>query len=303
MIVEAEALTVRYRRGLRRKPFFALDGLSLQVREGDFFALLGQNGAGKSTAMHCLLGLLRPSGGAVRIWGRAPSPGSDLFARIGYLPEEPRYHDYLTVEEAVTYYARLSGLRTPQPFVTTLLDRLGLEEARRLAIRKCSKGMKQKVGIAQCLVHSPQLLLLDEPMRGLDPITVHTFRDMLVELNRNGVTIVMNSHLLAEVELVANRIAIIDRGKLLVQDDVSAIVAAASERYAVEVEGAEDTPPHLSDVVTASGRLRATLAAADLFPFLDYARAKNLRIVSCALDKQTLEQRFVAILGKAGGHA
>lgn len=296
MIIQAEGLTVRFSRGPFRRPFAALDGLDLEVREGDFFALLGQNGAGKSTAMHCFLGLLPPSSGRVQVLGHVPRPGAALFANVGYLPEEPRYHDYLTVEEAVTYYARLSGVRRPRDGAAAILERLGLTEHRSLSIRRCSKGMKQKVGIAQCVIHRPRLLFLDEPMRGLDPMTVHLFRDMLVEMNREGVTIVMNSHLLTEVELVASRVAIIDRGRLVVQDNVSKLVHHDAGHYVVELESVPDSPPYLQDVRHEDARSCGKLQAADFFAFMDYARTNNVRIVSCALEKQTLEDRFVALV-------
>ena len=295
MTVRAHDLTVRFRRGLLRRPFTALDALSVEIREGDFFALLGQNGAGKSTAMHCFLGLLRPSSGHVEVLGCRPEPGAPLFASVGYLPEEPRYHEYLTIEEAVTYYARLSGIRVPQPRVASLLERLGLAQHRALNIRRCSKGMKQKVGIAQCIIHEPRLLFLDEPMRGLDPMTVHLFRDMLVQMNRQGVTFVMNSHLLTEVELVATRVAIIESGRIVADDEVAKLLRGEPTRYAVAIEGAL-APPHLQDVVHSDGHTRGRIAVGDLYPFMDYARANGVRILSCALEKQTLEEKFVAIV-------
>ena len=296
MTIRADAVTVRFRRGVIRRPFTALDGLNLEVREGDFFALLGQNGAGKSTAMHCLLGLLRPSSGRIEVLGCRPEPGAAFFGQVGYLPEEPRYHEYLTVEEAVTYYARLSGVRVPPPRIADILERLGLAEHRTLAIRRCSKGMKQKVGIAQCVIHEPRLLFLDEPMRGLDPMTVHLFRDMLLEMHRNGVTILMNSHLLAEVELVATRVAIIERGRVVAQDAVSKLIHRDASRYAVELDAVDAPPPHLQNVTRTDGRVRGTLAEADLYAFMDYARGQGLRILSCAIEKQSLEESFVAIV-------
>jgi Cu-processing system ATP-binding protein len=148
-----------------------------------------------------------------------------VFADIGYLPEEPNYHPFLTVEEAVAYYTALSGRVVPKAQVDALLDRLGLLEHRKQLISRCSKGMKQKVGIAQCVLHAPRVLILDEPMRGLDPAAVHLFREMLLDLNAKGATVIMSSHLLAEVELVATRVAIIDRGRVLANDTVDALRA------------------------------------------------------------------------------
>jgi ABC-2 type transport system ATP-binding protein len=222
---------------------------------------------------------------------------------VGYLPEEPRYHEYLTVEEAVTYYARLSGVRLPKPRVDGLLEQLGLAEHRTLTIRRCSKGMKQKVGIAQAVIHEPRLLFLDEPMRGLDPMTVHLFREMLVEMHRKGVTIVMNSHLLSEVEIVATRVAIIDRGRLVAVDEVSKLMRRDDGRYAVELGSMPDAAPFLEGVTQLPDRVSGTLAAADLYPFMEYARLHDLRILSCALQRQTLEESFVEIVRGGRSHA
>jgi ABC-2 type transport system ATP-binding protein len=219
VIVEIEQLTVKFRQGWRRVPIVAVDDLTLNVREGEVFALLGPNGAGKSTTFYCILGLLRPSSGRVRLFGQTPRPGCAAFARVAYLPEEPHYHEYLTVWEAVTYYVSLYGAPPPRAQVAEVLDRLDLGRARDQRVASCSKGMKQKVGIAQCLLHQPKLLMLDEPMRGLDPVTVKQFRDVLIDLNRQGVTIVMNSHMLAEVQLVATRAAVLANGRLVGVDE------------------------------------------------------------------------------------
>lgn len=229
-VIAAENVRVHFRRGLLGEPIRALDGLSLEVREGDFFALVGQNGAGKSTAMYCFLGLLKPTSGNLRVMGQVPGLGSKLYDRVAYLPEEPHYDLYLTVEEAVRYYVSLYGMRVSVQKIREVLERLGLEPFRDLPLAKCSKGMKQKVGIAQCVIHRPRLLLLDEPMRGLDPIATKDFRDALVDLNRRGVTIVMNSHLLSEVELVANRVAILANGRVAAVEDVGTLVGRDTDR-------------------------------------------------------------------------
>jgi ABC-2 type transport system ATP-binding protein len=221
VIVEIDDLSVVYRRGWTRKGFAALDHLNLVIREGDFFALLGPNGAGKSTTLYCILGLLHPTAGEARVFGRPLTFGCAAFRDIAYLPEEPHYHDYLKVEEAVTYYAGLYGARPSPQQLDDVLDRLDLGKARSTRVASCSKGMQQKVGIAQCLLHHPRLLLLDEPMRGLDPVTVKEFRDVLIDLNHRGVTIIMNSHMLSEVELVANRAALLADGRLVAVDDLA----------------------------------------------------------------------------------
>ncbi len=301
MTIRASGLTVRYRRGLLRRPFDALTAVDLEVREGDFLALIGQNGAGKSTAMHAFLGLLQPSAGSVEVFGHRPDPGSAIFREIGYLPEEPRYHEYLTVLEAATYYARLSGVSAPAPRVMDLLERLAMAEHRDTLIRRCSKGMKQKVGIVQCVIHQPRLVLLDEPMRGLDPMTVHLFRDMLQEMHRNGTTIVMNSHMLGEAERVANRVAILERGRLVAHDDMSKLLRRDTSRYTVVVETA-DVPPQLESPTVEGGTVTGALPADQLYPFMDYARDRGLRIVNCTLERQSLEASFVEIISQGTAH-
>jgi ABC-2 type transport system ATP-binding protein len=225
-MVEIEDLTVTFSRGWKRTPFTAVDHLTLGIAEGEFFGLLGPNGAGKSTTLFCVLGLRRPTSGRVRVFGEVLRAGCAAHRDIAYLPEEPNYHEYLTVEEAVTYYAGLYGGRPSRQRIGDVLDRLDLGKARAVRIGSCSKGMKQKVGIAQCLLHQPRLLLLDEPMRGLDPVAVKQFRDVLIDLNRRGVTVVMNSHMLSEVELTASRAAVLADGRLVAVGDLAAIAGS-----------------------------------------------------------------------------
>jgi len=297
-VIRAEEVSVHFRRGLGRGVLKALDRFDIEIREGDFFALLGQNGAGKSTAMYCLLGLLRPTSGRVTIFGRAPELGSPMYGSIAYLPEEPHYHDYLTVEEAVHYYSALYGRAVPQARLHGVLEHLRLAEFRRLPLRKCSKGMKQKVGIAQCMLSDAQLFFLDEPMRGLDPLAVRDVRDVLVEMNRKGATIVMNSHILSEVEMVANRAAIIDRGRVVAQDDLRNLMRVDAALYMVEVEEHPDLPPFFSRESSTDGTARGTVAADRLYEFLDFTRARGLKLTSFALRRATLEESFFSILAQ-----
>jgi ABC-2 type transport system ATP-binding protein len=250
-----------------------------------------------------MLGLLRPTSGRVTVFGRVPDLGSDLYRSIAYLPEEPHYHDYLTVEEAVRYYVALYGRGVPRAQLEDVLERLGLARFRGLVVRKCSKGMKQKVGIAQCVLSGARLFFLDEPMRGLDPVTVREFRDLLVELNRGGATIVMNSHILAEVEMVANRAAIIDRGRLVVQDELEKLQRADEAVYEVELQDHPDLPDVFVRGPAPDGQARGTVSADRLYELLDFARAQGLVLNRCSLQRPTLEDSFLAILGKQGPDA
>lgn len=295
-MIRAERLSVHFRR-FRKAPVKALDDVTLQIREGDFFALLGENGAGKSTAMHAFLGLIRPTAGSVTMLGRPVRRGDALFERVGYIPEEPLYPSYLTVREALDYYASLFAFAITPAARDTLLDRLGLGGFRDFPVGKCSKGMKQKLGIAQALLNEPSLLLLDEPMRGLDPVGVRDFREILVDMHRRGTTIVMNSHILAEVESVATRVAILQRGKLVLDGSVADLTHLDSDDYAIEYEGDGFAPEYLADVELAGNLRRATLPKERLAGFVAELEARGGRLESCAHRKRTLEESFLAVVG------
>jgi ABC-2 type transport system ATP-binding protein len=295
-MITADNVHMHFRRGLIGPRIHALDGLSLEVREGDFFALVGQNGAGKSTAMYCFLGLLKPTLGKIEVMGHRPELGSPLYASVAYLPEEPHYHLYLTVEEATRYYASLYGHRPGAKAIDDLLGRLGLGPFRKMRLAKCSKGMKQKVGIAQCLIRETRLLFLDEPTRGLDPIIVREFREILRELHRRGATVVMNSHVLSEVEMLANRVAIIGKGKVIVQDDLQTLMTLNQDIYSVRVEAKGNMPEYLKVIDRQGDAVRGTIPAGQLFAFMDYLRQEGLRVLDCSLQRTSLEDSFVRIL-------
>jgi ABC-type multidrug transport system ATPase subunit len=293
-VIVAEDVHVHFRTGLFGHRLRALDGLTLEVRDGDFFALVGQNGAGKSTAMYCFLGLLRPTSGKVQIMGQAPELGSRLYKNVAYLPEEPHYHLYLTVEEATRYYSSLYGKRVSDKAIDESLERLGLAQFKKLPLAKCSKGMKQKVGIAQCLIHAPKVLFLDEPTRGLDPLIVREFRETLREIHQRGATIVMNSHVLSEVEMLANRVAIIDRGKVVVQDELQNLLTLNQELYRVVFDGNGNgaVPEYLTSVERTGHLVRALLPKARLRDFVELVRTSGMLLHECSLKKTSLEESF-----------
>jgi ABC-2 type transport system ATP-binding protein len=305
-IIEARDLSVHFRKALfSRDRVKALDGFSLEIEEGDFFALLGENGAGKSTAMYAFLGLQRPTSGTVTLLGKTPDLGSEAFRHVAYLPEEPHYHTYLTVEEAISFYGRLYGKRVPKATLEAVLERFGLTQFRSMRVEKCSKGMKQKMGIASCLVAEPRLLLLDEPTRGLDPIIVKEVREVLAELNRNGTTIVLNTHVLSEIEMLANRVAVVKRGKVIRQDLLKNLLVVDSEIYAIELEGAStngaEFPSYWKAGDQRDGVARGQVPAERLEEFLGFMHASGMRLNSCALKRQTLEESFFDIV-KGGEH-
>jgi ABC-2 type transport system ATP-binding protein len=295
-VIVAENVHLHFRRGLLRRKFQALNGLSLEVRDGDFFALVGQNGAGKSTAMYCLLGLLQPTSGKVEVMGRTPELGSHLYQSVAYLPEEPHYHLYLTVQEATRYYSSLYRRRVSDTAINDVLERLGLAQFKTLPLSKCSKGMKQKVGIAQCLIHHTRLLFLDEPTRGLDPLLVREFREALREIHQRGATIVMNSHVLSEIEMLANRVAIIDRGKVVVQDELQNLLTIDRELYGVTFEPNGSMPDYIGSVERISNLVQASIPKERLYDFMDYTKNSGLSVHECSLKKTSLEDSFFKIV-------
>lgn len=299
-MIVAENVHMRFRSRLFGKQVQALNGLSLEIRDGDFFALVGQNGAGKSTAMYCFLGLLKPTSGKVEVMGVTPELGSSLYSKVAYLPEEPHYHLYLTVEEATRYYASLYGKRIPDKTIHDTLDRLGLGQFKQLPLAKCSKGMKQKVGIAQCLIHESSLLFLDEPTRGLDPLSVREFRETLREIHQRGATIVMNSHVLSEIEMLANRVAIIDRGKVVVQDDLRNLLTLDRELYSVSFEANGHVPDYLTSVERVGTIVKGFIPKARLYDFMDLTRSSGVLVHECSLKKNSLEDSFFQIVRGKG---
>src|SRR6185369_2454541 len=216
-VIELTQLTKDYETGfLRKKRVRALDHLSLEVRRGEIFGFLGPNGAGKTTTLKLLMRLIYPTSGGARILGRAIDD-VETHSRIGYLPENPYFYDYLTGRELLDYTAALFGM--PRDVIATrgqeLLALVGLDSARaNRQLRKYSKGMLQRIGIAQALVNDPEVVFLDEPMSGLDPIGRREVRDLLLSLREQGKTVFFSSHILSDVEALCDRAAILSRGKL-----------------------------------------------------------------------------------------
>ena len=226
-VLRTERLTKDFRNGFwRARTHRALDEVSIEVPAAAVFGLLGPNGAGKSTTLNILLDFLRPTSGTVRVLGL---PAGDLKARqrIGFLAEQPTFHSHLTPEELLGYFAGLFGFSgaDKRRRVTQSLDRAGVAAERRRPIREHSKGMLQRVGIAQALVNDPELLILDEPMSGLDPFGRRMLRDLIQELSAEGRTILFSSHILSDVEQICSDVAILAGGRLVRHGRVPDLVA------------------------------------------------------------------------------
>jgi len=199
-----------------RPPFVALDGLSLTVERGESFGFLGPNGAGKTTTLKILMGLVQATSGKAMVLGK-PAGDVESRRRIGFLPESPYFYDYLTAEEFLEFYGQLAGLQRANiaSRVTALLDLVSLGEARSRQLRRFSKGMLQRIGLAQALIHEPELIILDEPMTGLDPVGRKQVRDLILNLRDQGKTVFFSTHILPDVEMICDRIGIVMRGRLV----------------------------------------------------------------------------------------
>jgi ABC-2 type transport system ATP-binding protein len=310
--IRIDELTKDYAIGFwRKRPYRALDKLSLQIEPGEVFGFLGPNGAGKTTTLKLLLELIFPSSGRAEILGR---PIGDVATRqrIGYLPENPAFYDYLTAEELLAYFARLFGYRSAEARtrVAAMLDRVGIGAERRLQLRKFSKGMIQRVGIAQALLNDPEVVFLDEPMSGLDPLGRRDVRELILELRNQGRTVFFSSHILADAEALCSRVAVVAKGRL-------AAFGRLTEILAFEVHGWELVVANLKPEVLARmassiqrsieispGRYTLELALdppperllADLI-------ATGASLVSLNPLRETLEDFFVRRVAEAGDGA
>ncbi len=245
----------------RKRPYRALDCLTLEVEAGEVFGFLGPNGAGKTTTLKLLMQLVFPTGGSAQILGR-PLGDLSVKRRIGYLPENPYFYDYLTAEELLGYFASLFGIRGAERTarVGRLLDEVGIDAERRLQLRKFSKGMLQRVGIAQALINNPELVIFDEPMSGLDPLGRRDVRALILRLRDAGSTVFFSSHVLSDAEALCNRVAILAKGRLVASGRLTDMLALHAHGWEVVVAGASEaliasiTPRIKSAVRISQGR-------------------------------------------------
>ncbi len=239
LAIETEGLTKDYPVGFwRPRPRRALDGLSLQVESGEVFGFLGPNGAGKTTTLKLLMQLVYPTSGQARLLGR-PAGDRDVKRRLGYLPESPYFYDHLTAEELLAYFGGLFGLSPADRRRRTaaLLDEVGIGAERRIPLRKFSKGMLQRVGIAQALLNQPELIILDEPMSGLDPLGRRDVRALILRLRDAGTTVFFSSHVLSDAEALCSRVAILAKGRLVAMGRLTELLAFQVRGWELVVAG------------------------------------------------------------------
>jgi ABC-2 type transport system ATP-binding protein len=288
-----------------RKPFSgrkveAVRGVSFEVARGEVFGFLGPNGAGKTTSIKMLTGLIFPTGGSAAIFGeRIPSPRA--MRRVGFLPENPYVYPYLTPREFVTLCARLSGVPGAEidARVEKVIDRVGMSEAIDRPVRALSKGMGQRVGLAAALVHDPDLLVLDEPMSGLDPVGRKDVRDLVLEERARGKTVFFSTHILGDAETLCDRVCILRKGSVVVSGRLQDLLEDEQARSEVALATADDDARKALDEAGFPGKVMGDLwvveteGDAALRQAIDLAHQRGAKVRSVTPKRETLEELFV----------
>ena len=309
--IEVRDLRKSYRNGLFRKRFEALKGVSFNVDRGEIFGLLGPNGAGKTTLVKVLLGIVRRSGGAAMLLNR-PAGNRTSRIRVGYLPENLRIAYHHTAYTALEYYGKLSGLSMKDIKARRgeLLESVGLADRTRESVKKYSKGMLQRLGLCQALMHDPEVLILDEPTDGLDPVGRSHVRNVLNDLKGRGKTIFLNSHILQEVELVCDRVDILDKGIVKALGTVEEIAPDQSEGVELELTVAGEkvsiqstlgTRPATHWESNGDGQHRFRIRMKDqaaVDACIDELRNSGISIVTLARRRLTLEDAFLRLFAE-----
>ena len=301
VVLKTEAVCKKFSVGFWGRPVTAVERLDLEVRRGEIFGFLGPNGAGKTTTLKILTGLIYPTSGKAWILGREVGDVG-VKHQVGFLPEAPYFYDYLTGEEFLRFYGQLFGLggQRLSERIAMLLSVVGLSEARSLQLRKFSKGMLQRIGIAQALINDPNLVILDEPMSGLDPVGRKEIRDLILRLRDQGKTIFFSSHILHDAEVLCDRVGILLKGRLVALGKVTELIGAATTR-SIEVvvegldpQGVEHVTKIAESVIPQGERLLAVLPGQDqVNEVLDLIRARKASLISMTPQKSSLEDLFM----------
>jgi ABC-2 type transport system ATP-binding protein len=287
----------------RKKPKRALHPLTLSVEHGEVFGFLGPNGAGKTTTLKMLMGLVFPTGGSAKILGMDVNDPA-VKAQIGFLPEQPYFYDYLTARELLAYYGRLSGVSAKEisKQAEAMLARVGLPDAGDVQLRKFSKGMLQRVGIAQAILHDPKVVFFDEPMSGLDPMGRREVRDLMSELKKEGKTVFFSTHILSDAEALCDRVAVIHQGELRGVGAVAELTSSVHGKVEMVWEGkaVPATMKTLNAECEITGdTVRAVLREENQDLAIDALRRDKLRLISVVPVRATLEEYFVERLKRA----
>ena len=300
-IIEIQNLSKSFRGHLGIGSHLAVDDLTLAVEPGQIFGLLGPNGAGKTTTLKVLLGLVKPDAGTVRLFGKPPRD-VEARRRLGFLPENPYFYDYLTASEFLDLYGRLHGIEAGERRrrVAAALDRVGLAGREGTPLRKLSKGMVQRVGLAQAIQHDPELVILDEPMSGLDPVGRREVRDLILALKAQGKTIFFSSHILQDAEMICDRVAILFKGKLRAVGKLDELATPDTKWVEVTVRGPvpDALPGNRRD--NPDGTTLLVLPGFDaLGPVVSAVTAAGGTIAAVWPRRESLEDLFLREIGRA----
>jgi ABC-2 type transport system ATP-binding protein len=282
----------------RKKPKRALSPLNLTVEDGEIFGFLGPNGAGKTTTLKMLMGLVFPTSGTARILGMELDDPR-MKAQIGFLPEQPYFYDHLTARELLNYYGQLSGVpaKKRDHKIGEVLRRVGLPDVGSIQLRKFSKGMLQRVGIAQAILHDPKVVFFDEPMSGLDPMGRREVRDLMEQLKREGKTVFFSTHILSDAEALCDRIAIMHLGKLRRVGAIADLISSVHGKVEIVWQGTS-IPPSLSNLGVQShvttDTTRAVMPEEMQDTAIEALRRAQLRLISVTPVRMSLEDYFVA---------
>jgi ABC-2 type transport system ATP-binding protein len=297
--IEIENLTKEYPFGfLDLKKRKSLEGLNMQVETGEVFGFIGPNGAGKSTTIKLLMGLIFPTAGSARILGK-PISDVEMHRDIGYLPEQPYFYDYLTATEVLDYFARFHDLKAAdrKERVQGMLKKVGLETAGKIQLRKYSKGMLQRVGLAQAILHDPKLVILDEPMSGLDPVGRREVRDIILELKRDGKTVMFSTHILSDAEMLCDRVGVIVGGKLRGVGAPGQMVDMKTQGMEIVFKlAAASSAPLLAKATKTGDSYRLVVAEAELYAAIEQLRVAGAEIISVTQVRATLEEFFMNLV-------
>lgn len=304
-VIETEKLTKVYTSVNKSGGVTALNGVSLKIPRGIIFGLLGPNGAGKTTLVKILLGITKATSGSVHVLGEPPENYS-IRKKIGYLPENHKFPEYLNAEQVMKFYGELNGISLDElkPGIDHYLSLVKMLKWKKTKIKKFSKGMLQRLGIAQALIHDPEIVFLDEPTDGVDPLGRKEIRDLLLSLKEKGKTIFINSHLLSEVEMISDRIAILNKGELIFEGEVSDLT---SDKNRYEIVASENINDYVESKLTrfkyrkvSDNKIIVDVESEEnLNQLIDILRENKIGLKSVSQVKNTLEEKFISLIDSA----
>ncbi len=286
-----------FKLGFIPKRKIILEGISLDVDQGEIFGYLGPNGAGKTTTLKCILGLIFPEKGKIEIFGQ-PHLSLQAKEKVGYLPENPYFYDYLTASEFLRFYSQLSPIRIKEEKIQSLLRLVGLEESGSLQLRKFSRGMLQRIGLAQALLPNPSLLFMDEPLGGLDPLGRKEIRDTIVRLKEEGKTVFLCSHILQDIEMICDRVAILVHGKIINQGKLQDLISEKIFFTEIVLSGVDRKELEgMGESFSSHDRILLKVFDEEkIDKVLRLVQSKNGKIHSLIPRTETLEDLFVGIV-------